>query len=227
MTPKISMDVPFEWDSPDSERYDGILTPRLVRPGPDKKRRHATSVFPLRRCEGCNDVRAERQHRKTVMHILASVACFYPYKCRRCMTVGLVFVSSYRLIFPLLVVAGLSVIPHYYSAYRARVIDRLNQSNALYLAEADSADTVASRGAKATETSPYERMLVNRRKEVLRNEDIVMLAKSGADRALMIRLIMTSTGYYNLSTVGILALKQAGVPDPVIIAMLENSSVEP
>ena len=59
--------------------------------------------------------------------------------------------------------------------------------------------------------------------ELLTNETIIALVKSGLGPETVVAKINATRGTYDTSTNGLIQLKQAGVPDPVIAAMLNRS----
>lgn len=59
--------------------------------------------------------------------------------------------------------------------------------------------------------------------EILTNETIVKLLAAGLDQATVIEKVKTTKGNYDLSTDQLIALKQKGVPGPVIAAMLTST----
>ena len=56
---------------------------------------------------------------------------------------------------------------------------------------------------------------------VLTNEDVLELAKQGLSEGIIIRKIQTSECRFDTSGDGLVALTKAGVPEPVILAMLD------
>lgn len=61
-------------------------------------------------------------------------------------------------------------------------------------------------------------------KEVLTNQHIIKMVKAGLDSTILIAKINDSDANFDLSTDGLIALKQAGVRDEVIQAMMEKQS---
>lgn len=61
-------------------------------------------------------------------------------------------------------------------------------------------------------------------REVLTNDTIISLIKAGLGPESVAAKIGASTGSYDTTTNGLIALKQAGVPDSVIAAMLKRST---
>ncbi len=60
--------------------------------------------------------------------------------------------------------------------------------------------------------------------ETLTNDEVISLVKAGLSNAVIINKIRTSKSSFNLSTDSLIKLKQAGVADDVVAAMLEAKS---
>jgi hypothetical protein len=63
--------------------------------------------------------------------------------------------------------------------------------------------------------------------EVMNNDEVITLAKAGLNPALIVGKIKTSKTNFDLSTDSLIKLKQAGVTDDVVAAMLEAKSGKP
>lgn len=60
--------------------------------------------------------------------------------------------------------------------------------------------------------------------ETMTNEEVITLAKAGLNQSIIINKIKTSKSNFDLSTDGLIKLKQANVSDAVVTAMLEAKS---
>lgn len=60
--------------------------------------------------------------------------------------------------------------------------------------------------------------------ETMTNEEIITLAKAGLNQSIIIDKIKTTKSNFDLSTDGLIKLKQAGVSDAIVSAMLEAKS---
>lgn len=87
------------------------------------------------------------------------------------------------------------------------------------------ADAIYRARLASGELTPFERMMLARKKQVLKNEDILLLHSSGADRSVLLKMIQTSGAAYDLSPGGVLQLKKAGIDDVVIMAMIDRAAV--
>ena len=63
--------------------------------------------------------------------------------------------------------------------------------------------------------------------EVMNNDEVITLAKAGLNPSLIIGKIKTSKTNFDLSTDSLIKLKQSGVTDEVVAAMLEAKSGKP
>lgn len=60
--------------------------------------------------------------------------------------------------------------------------------------------------------------------ETMTNEEVITLAKAGLNQSIIIDKIKTTKTNFDLSTDGLIKLKQAGVSDAIVTAMLEAKS---
>lgn len=60
--------------------------------------------------------------------------------------------------------------------------------------------------------------------ETMTNEEVITLAKAGLNQSIIINKIKTSKSNFDLSTDGLIKLKQAGVSDEIVTAMLQAKS---
>ncbi|MEO8648596.1 MAG: hypothetical protein ABI539_05460 [Acidobacteriota bacterium] len=65
---------------------------------------------------------------------------------------------------------------------------------------------------------------VNAQGETMTNDEVISLAKAGLSPALIVNKIRTSKSNFDLSTDSLIKLKQAGVHDDIVAAMLEAKS---
>src|SRR5690349_21838452 len=63
--------------------------------------------------------------------------------------------------------------------------------------------------------------LLAQSKKPLTNDDVIQLVKAQLQEKLLVRTIETQESAFDLSSQGLVALKNAGVPDTVLGAMLE------
>src|SRR4051794_31712610 len=60
--------------------------------------------------------------------------------------------------------------------------------------------------------------------ETLTNSEVISLTKAGLSQSLIIGKIRTTKSRFDLSTDGLISLKQAGVSDEILTAMMEAKS---
>ena len=60
--------------------------------------------------------------------------------------------------------------------------------------------------------------------ETMTNDEVISLAKAGLNPSLIVSKIRTSKSSFDLSTDGLIKLKQAGISDEIVTAMLEAKS---
>jgi hypothetical protein len=74
--------------------------------------------------------------------------------------------------------------------------------------------------------SSFERMVMSRRRQVLRNDDVVGLAHEGISNSLIIALLRDSDAAFDLTPAGIVKLRRAGIEELVITTMLERNRLQ-
>ena len=60
--------------------------------------------------------------------------------------------------------------------------------------------------------------------QALNNESVVKLVKAGLSEEMIVNMVNTQPGNYNLGADGVIALKTAGVPEKVLVAMMQKGS---
>jgi len=60
--------------------------------------------------------------------------------------------------------------------------------------------------------------------QVLDNEAILKLLKAGVSESIVLTIVRNQPGAYSLATDDVIGLKNAGVPDPIVAAMIEQQS---
>src|SRR6185436_17286635 len=65
---------------------------------------------------------------------------------------------------------------------------------------------------------------VNSQNDVMTNDEVISLTKAGLSQAIIIGKIRTGKSNFDLSTHSLIKLKQSGVSDDVVSAMLEAKS---
>src|SRR5688500_18794812 len=70
-------------------------------------------------------------------------------------------------------------------------------------------------------------LVANAQSEIMTNEEVITLTKAGLSPSLIVGKIRTSQTNFDVSTDSMIKLKQAGVTDDIIAAMLEAKSGKP
>lgn len=179
-----------------------------------KRRPHLVDNTLAVPCKKCGDPRLVRRHRSSPVHWLLSWFQVYPYQCAKCFCCQLKFMPSLKLLQPLVFAVLLA-------GNIGLIALKVRSAGASDAAVMPGVTSVG--GATAGGLTPFERMMLSRKKQTLRNEDVVLLLSSGAESALVIKMIGMSNGVYDLSPRGVLQLKQAHVDDVVIGAMMDHS----
>lgn len=86
-----------------------------------------------------------------------------------------------------------------------------------------SPQTSTTQSAVSQPSAPRQQSAANREPELLTNESVISLARAGLGPEALKAKIGASRGVYDTSTSALIALKEAGVPDSVIAAMLDRS----
>jgi len=178
-----------------------------------------SSVYPMRVCVRCNALRLERCSRKGFWQAFLSFFSFFPYKCRSCFRRQYCFVPSVHLlhsawIFTLVLWTGL---------LGARTLQMAAKGSSATAASNMADAAYAGRTSGAGMTS-FERLMLARKKQVMRNEDVVQLVHSGVNPALMITIMRNSDAAFDLTPKGVVHLKESGVEDLIISTMFERST---
>ncbi len=188
-----------------------------VRVKTEKTRR--VNIYPLRVCPKCNALRLERCSRKGLWQLMLSLFCLFPYKCRGCFQRQFCFIPSAAL----LRAFWICILVCWTGLLAWRTVQMANHPASAVATGNFSDPAYASRAASGNLTS-FERMMLARKRQVMRNEDIVKLVKAGVNPALMITMLRNSDAAFDLSPQGVVILKQSGVEDLIISTMFERST---
>jgi len=80
-----------------------------------------------------------------------------------------------------------------------------------------------ARTATGGQLSPFEQMMLHKPKAVLDNATILKLVRANVEVSVILQMIKTSTADYDLGANAIIELKQAGVDQQIILAMIDAS----
>jgi hypothetical protein len=77
-----------------------------------------------------------------------------------------------------------------------------------------------ARAANGGELSSFEQMMLHKSKPALDNATVLKLVRARVSEAVIVQLIHTSSADFDLGADSIIAMKQAGVGEPLLLAMI-------
>ncbi len=77
-----------------------------------------------------------------------------------------------------------------------------------------------ARAANGGELSGFEQMMLHKSKPALDNATVLRLVRARVSEAVIVQLIHTSAADFDLGADSIIAMKQAGVSEPLLLAMI-------
>jgi hypothetical protein len=167
---------------------------------------------PSRLCQKCGLNELRRKPRSFV-HRLFSLQ---PYQCLNCAK----FVKRFRFSWLTVVIASLAVF-----AVGVAVLVPGNPQWFHRDAEAPpSADNglASARTATGGQLSPFEQMMLRKpNKNVLDNPTVLKLVRANVETGVIVQMVKTSTANYDLSATAIIGLKENGVDQRIILAMID------
>ncbi len=180
-----------------------------------RSRQGAEHAAPAgKRCRKCGGSELQRVHRTGLLQWVCSYFCAFPYRCAKCFQRQMLILPSIRLVQPvvlILLLAG-NIIPLTIQLWYPK-------AHAEVVTEAGG----VARRVRTSELTPFERMMLTKKKQTMRNEDVVLLLSSGVDTTLVLKMIRASNGIYDLSPAAVVKLKRSNVDVVVIEAMIDYS----
>ncbi|HXE61974.1 MAG TPA: hypothetical protein VN519_00445 [Bryobacteraceae bacterium] len=165
-------------------------------------------------CQRCGEKELQRRTR-TLGHKLFGI---YPYVCIHCanrenkfrLKPGLIL----RAVFLILVPGAIAWFwTHPFSFHPG-------DENA---ASGSNADALARARTTAGGLSTFEQMMVKKPRTTMDNQTILKLWKANVGTNVILQMIRTSNSDYDVSASAIIDLKQAGVDQAIILAMIDAS----
>jgi len=178
------------------------------------------STYPLRICNHCLAPRLERRHRRGLWQGLLSLISVFPYKCRNCFRYQYCFVATGQLAQTLIILLLLATV----GVLGSKVLKGMGSGCSADGANMSEADAAYRARATTGGLTPFEKMMLAKKKQVLRNEDVSALVRSGVERALIIKMIQTSGNVYDLTPQGVMQLKHQGVDETIITSMIDHTT---
>ncbi|MDP9055075.1 MAG: hypothetical protein M3N93_12380 [Acidobacteriota bacterium] len=172
-----------------------------------------SSNFSTKSCGHCGAKEMQRKPR-TFRHKLFGV---YPYVCLRCAThenkARFNLANIIRLVV-LLVAIGSGVLAWQFGP---RLIHKTDE------APQGAAEALAQARTSAGGLSAFEQMMIKKPRATMDNATILKLWKANVGPNVILQMIRTSNADYDVSATSIIELKQSGVDQTIILAMIDAS----
>lgn len=148
------------------------------------------------------------------------ITSFYRYKCMRCGHNQLSFQFEACLPAALLITAIFSGAALLWTNPPA-VLSFKGVMAANHSSVSSQEQAVArARAANGGELSSFEQMMLRKSKPALDNATVLKLVRARVSEAVIVQLIHTSTADFDLGADSIIAMKQAGVSEPLLLSMI-------
>ena len=179
---------------------------------------HTTSssaaTYSTKPCAKCGAKELQRKPRKLWQKLFA----LYPYVCLRCSHREVRFrIKPWGVVRLLLLVAlpvGGAVV--YFA--KPDLFHKAPDENAQ-----GGADALARARASAGGLTAFEQMMIKKPRTTMDNATVLKLWRANVGANVILQLIRTSTPDYDVSASSIIELKQAGVEQSIILAMIDAS----
>ena len=170
----------------------------------------------------CRNCKSPGLRRRTPS-LLDRITSFFPYTCPRCNCHQKKFRLTFSILIPLvfggMAVAGI-VWFHNYQPFT-------NSGSAAAASIPDQTEALArARAGAGGGLSTYEQMMLHKQKESMDNATVLKLVKANVGKDVILQMIHTSNPDYDVSANAIIELKEAGVDQAIILAMI-NASAAP
>lgn len=153
---------------------------------------------------------------------------FYPYTCGRCGNHQKKFrftvVTLLPILFLLVVLGGSFWLWGNRPAFLTGLGAGTDTSAAAPAPQADQVEALArARTAAGGDLSTFEQMMLRKPRASMDNATVLKLVKASVGKDVILQLIHTSTADYDVSANAIIELKEAGVDQGIILAMINAS----
>jgi hypothetical protein len=179
---------------------------------------HTTSssaaTYSTKPCVKCGAKELQRKPRKLWQKLFA----LYPYVCLRCSHREVRFRIKPWGVVRLLILVALPVGAAIVYNERAGLFHKAPEENA-----GGNADALARARASAGGLTAFEQMMIKKPRTTMDNATILQLWRKNVGAAVILQLIRTSTPDYDVSASSIIELKEAGVDQSIILAMIDAS----
>lgn len=163
-----------------------------------------------RLCDKCGAIELRRKTRSALNHMFF----VQPYQCNRCAKKVNRFKFGWAPLFRLVLLLAFPVAVYYFVAkpnwFHRDATDAPSQAEALARAR-------TSMGQLST----FEQMMIHKPKSTLDNATVVQLWKANVGPNVILQMIKTSNTDFDLSAGAIIELKEAGVDQTILLAMID------
>jgi hypothetical protein len=181
---------------------------------------HTTSssaaTYSTKPCAKCGARELQRKPRRLLQKLFA----LYPYVCLRCSHREVRFrIKPWGVIRLLVLVAlpvGAAIVYKTSPGFFHKAPDES--------AAQGSSDALARARATAGGLTAFEQMMIKKPRTTMDNATILQLWRKNVGAAVILQLIRTTTPDYDVSASSIIELKEAGVDQSIILAMIDASS---
>ncbi len=165
-------------------------------------------------CPKCGAKEWQRKPRRLYHRLFA----LYPYVCGQCVQRKLRFRIKAWGVVRLMLVVGIAAIASWLLLGRPRLFRRRSEESAQ-----GGAEGLARARATAGGLTSFEQMMIKKPRQTMDNAAILKLWKASVGTDVILQLIRTSNPDYDLTAASIIELKQAGVDQSIVLAMIDAS----
>ncbi len=181
---------------------------------------HTTSssaaTYSTQPCVKCGARELQRKPRKLWQKLFA----LYPYVCLRCSNREVRFrIKPWGVVRLLMLVAlpvGAAIVYKTNPGIFHKAVAEENP-------QGGGADALARARASAGGLTAFEQMMIKKPRSTMDNATILQLWRKNVGAAVILQLIRTTTPDYDVSASSIIELKEAGVDQSIILAMIDAS----
>ncbi len=174
----------------------------------------SSATYSTKPCAKCGAKELQRKPRKLWQKLFA----LYPYVCLRCSNREVRFRIKPWGVVRLLILVALPVGAAIVYKKGPGLFHKAPEESAQ-----GGADALARARASAGGLTAFEQMMIKKPRTTMDNATILKLWRANVGADVILQLIRTSTPDYDVSASSIIELKQAGVEQSIILAMIDAS----
>ena len=164
---------------------------------------------------GANNLRPSPR-RSLADRLMIGLFSVFPHRCHSCRLIRKRFRLSWRVFVLPAAALVLGAGTWYVASHRV--------SSSRENPDQNQADLLArTRLSAGGQLSAYEQMMVHRPKQTLTNDIVLKLCNAHMGREVILQLIRNSSADYDITADALIRLKQAGVDETIIMAMVDNA----